>query len=155
MLLNFLSLRTQADVNEIILIENILRNARYAIWMKNIWFTDSALNRVVLEKMKQGLSVHIILSEDFIEEYSDYLHFDEFIYAGGELFVLPSKINRNIKNSRFILLDNEQMLYHSYNSAAFSNFGERKSVTATNLCLKAYTDYFLKLERYSQNIYRL
>jgi len=154
MLLNFLSLRAHVEVNEIIFIEHLLRNARYAIWMKNIWFTNAALNRVLMEKIKQGLSVHVVISDDFVEEYLNYLAFDEFIDAGGELFVLPAPISRKIKNSRFILLDNELMLYQHANNDSMNQSGISIQKQCARHFISAYTDYFLKLERCAENVYR-
>lgn len=154
MILNFLSLRTQVHVNKIVFIENLLQNARYAIWMKNIWFTHSGLNRLLMEKIKQGLSVHIILSEDFVEEYTNYLALEEFVEAGGELFVLPAPMHQKIKNSKFILLDNEQMLYQYTNNNSMNQSGISIQKQCARHFISAYTDYFLKLERCAKNVYR-
>ena len=106
-----------------------------------------------MEKIKQRLSVHIILSKDFVEEYHDYLALSEFVYEGGELFILPTAINQKIKNSRFILLDHEQMLYQCHHLPKAKPSGIKEHKSYAKYFVNAYTDYFLKLERCSENVY--
>ena len=41
-----------------------LKKARYSIWLANIWFTDNEIYELLIEKLREGLNVEIVLNSN-------------------------------------------------------------------------------------------
>jgi len=147
MIINFLGLNYQLEKEEVVSIKKHIKKAKYSIWLKNVWFTHNGIKEELFEQIKQGLSVHIILSEEFIETYKDYLDFDEFVDMGGELFILPTNVANAIKPTQFMLIDNQMIVQNSPDSKFAAETKDLIKQGWTSMLIKAYTDWFLYLER--------
>jgi hypothetical protein len=155
MLLNFISLQTQITPTEVVQIERFLSKAQYSIWIKNLWFTHEKLKTVLAEKIRNGLSVHLILGENYINENLDYMALQDYIDIGGELFILPQKIVKALKNSTFFIVDNQRLVYHSAESSFISQQKGQQSKNLAGHIVNSYTQLFLKLETMAENVIRL
>ena len=127
---NFLAtrpeIRTESVSNRVI---GEFQRARYSIWIANIWFTDNAIYDLLIEKVKEGINVEILLSIDHIMSCDEYARLQRFIDIGGELFLINETEQNRILNKGFCMVD--------YSTVIDSGFEEKTYLEP------GYSSYFM------------
>jgi len=112
MIINFLLTNAQIEretiSNKII---RELKKARYSIWLANIWFTDNDVYRLLLEKLREGLNIEIILSRNPLSVYES-AKIQKFIDLGGEIFIINEYENK--RENQFCIVDYSTIINNDF-----------------------------------------
>jgi len=155
MIINFLALRYQLEKKEIIQLKSHIKNAKYSIWLKNVWFTHKGISNLLVQQIQKGLSVHIILTKDFVDENKEYLDFNQLANWGAEFFILPEKLSVALKPTQFMLIDNRIIIQNATDSQFQAETKDLIKEGWASMLIRAYTEWFIYLEtRADNNIYR-
>jgi hypothetical protein len=112
MIINFLL--TNAQIERETLSNKIIRElkkARYSIWLANIWFTDNDVYKLLLEKLKEGLNIEIVLSRNPLSVYEN-AKIQKFIDLGGEIFIINEYKNKN--DNQFCIVDYSTIINNGF-----------------------------------------
>lgn len=88
------------------------------------WFTNKALMGSLVEKIKTGCSVELIISDDVINRK---LPTKDFLNAGGLLKILPKASGRFL-HEKFAIFDNNTVISGSYNWTYFAEYRNHESI---------------------------
>lgn len=99
-----------------------LANTKSSLKIAVAWFTNPNLFDMVLQLLNYKIDVTVILSNEEINFVNPKINYDDFITAGGKLFVGNS---RHLMHNKFCIIDNKYLVNGSYNwtiKAEKSNF---------------------------------
>lgn len=125
-------------------ISELITDSKHSICISVAWFTSKDLLGQLTEKIEHGCAVEIIIS-DHVE--NKRISYDNFIKAGGKVFVLPTKSGKFL-HDKFAIFDSSKVIAGSYNwtnSAEFYNH-ELLVVTDDSILLKQFDIHFKKLK---------
>jgi len=86
-----------------------LKWARYSIWISDIWFTEARIRNMLMNKLRMGVNVEVVLAENKLES-SPRFSFEEFTQAGGELFFVPNELLSNFTPEKFCIIDSNRII---------------------------------------------
>jgi hypothetical protein len=131
MTMNFLATRPERKIQSISdRIVSELQRARYSIWIANIWFTDNLIYDLLVEKVKEGINVEMLLSINKIMNCDENAKIQQFIDLGGEFFLINENEHNPLLSKRFCMVD--------YSTVIDSEF-EDKTYLASG-----YSSYFMR-----------
>lgn len=79
--------------------------ARFSIWVANIWFTDEEIIDLLIKKVEEGLNVEIILNKNRMLDCKEQAKLQEFIDAGGEFYMVNETVVNRAFEKGFCMLD--------------------------------------------------
>jgi len=127
------------DIKPIIISQ--LKSASKEILIAVSWLTDRELYTVLLNKLKAGIRVSIITRNDYLNNHSNALPWQQFIDLGGELrFCQPGKM----LHYKFCVIDNERAFVTSYNWTCFAGTNNRENIMLidTPNAIETFTEEF-------------
>jgi len=131
MTINYLATKPEIkaeNVSERIVSE--LQRAKYSIWIANVWFTDNAIYELLIEKVKEGINVEMLLSINKIMNCDENAKIQQFIDMGGEFFLINEAEHNQILHDRFCMVD--------YSTVIDSGFEDRTYLN------QGYSSYFMR-----------
>lgn len=117
-----------------------LQSAKNTILVAAAWFTDPDLLNILVEKVKEGVSVKVLISSNTTNEKLD---FNPFIKAGGHLVRVKSN-GYGIMHHKFCVIDKRMTIHGSYNWSVNARNNNDESITISyqqNL-IEKMTDLF-------------
>ncbi|MBD5276219.1 MAG: hypothetical protein HDS30_00950 [Bacteroides sp.] len=131
-------------------IQRELFKATQSIKLAVAWFTNDLLFQPLLLKLAQGVSVEVILNDDVINRTGENsLDFSVFVQNGG---ILRWNSSDRLMHDKFCIIDDEIVIFGSYNWTFKAEFNEESITIAKNerSTLDFYQKKFSKLSlRYS------
>ncbi len=76
------------------------------------WFTNQQLFNLLIDKLKEGKKVSLIIHNDYINNREAGLNFQSFIDLGGQFFFSDAE---NPMHNKFCVIDNKILINGSYN----------------------------------------
>ncbi len=96
-------------------IKKELLKATQSIIVVVAWFTDGELYDVLCNKVKEGLSVSVLISNDRINTGSNGLDIDRLNNLGGEFNLIEENGRKRMMHNKFCIIDNDIVITGSYN----------------------------------------
>ncbi len=94
-----------------------LKNAQSSIKVAVAWFTNHDLFNLLCQKLQVGVTVELIVINDFINNRYGGLDFQKFIRLGGKFYF--ANVERPMHN-KFCIIDNQTLISGSYNWTYFA-----------------------------------
>jgi phosphatidylserine/phosphatidylglycerophosphate/cardiolipin synthase-like enzyme len=123
----------------------VLKEAKYTIWVAVAWFTDPVLFDLLKKKKAEGINVQVIMDDDDINRQSG-LDFEEHF----ETYRIPSfgKYLTNIVHHKFCVIDLETVVHGSYNWSKKAQYNkETLSVEHSRDIAERFADEFIRLKK--------
>lgn len=89
------------------------------------WFTNQELFNILLEKLKEGIQIELIIHNDFINNRESGLPFQEFIENGGKFYFSDGN---NPMHNKFCVIDKKVLINGSYNWTYFAEEKNRENI---------------------------
>jgi len=156
MIINFLLTKPvieQETVSRKIIRE--LKRARYSIWLANVWFTDNKVYNVLIEKLQEGLNVEIVLKSNQWTMYENS-NIQEFIDAGGEIYLLNETDNDIVSVEKYCIVDYSTVINDYFKPVLHLKPGQGALFVKENqetLVEQYINDYLLLKNNYCINRY--
>ncbi len=131
--------------------------ARFSIWVANVWFTDDEIVDLLIKKVEEGLNVEIILNKNRTMDCKELAKLQEFIDAGGEFYLINETEDNQMFNKGFCMLDyatiiDDEFEDNSHLNAGFSTYFLREYPEAL---VEHYINQYLSVKNnYCINRYR-
>ena len=93
------------------------------------WFTNETLFDLLLDKIRNGVSVELIVNNDHINNRQDGLDFNEFIKFGGKFYFAD---NLRLMHHKFVIIDNSKLISGSYNWTYNAEYRNNENVLFTD-----------------------
>ena len=90
-----------------------LEAAQHTIYIAVAWFTNRNLFNVLLEKAKEGVTVQLMLSNDFINQKS-HVDYDQLNIASSGSYLIGDG-NQDLMHNKFCVIDTDTVINGSYN----------------------------------------
>lgn len=94
-----------------------LKEANTSIKVAVAWFTNHDLFDVLCSKLQDGVSIDLIIINDFINNRYGGLDFQKFIKLGGKFYFAKTEVPMH---NKFCLIDNLTVITGSYNWTYFA-----------------------------------
>lgn len=91
------------NVNSKIIME--LKKARFSIWLANLWFTDKAIYDILIEKVKEGVNVEVLLDTNAPLNHTEQSKIQKLTNTGGEFFLTNETKQHQVLNRGFCMID--------------------------------------------------
>jgi phosphatidylserine/phosphatidylglycerophosphate/cardiolipin synthase-like enzyme len=88
------------------------------------WFTNQELFNILIEKLKEGVQIELIIHNDFINNRESGLPFQEFIENGGKFYFSDGN---NPMHNKFCVIDKKVLINGSYNWTYFAEALQRQA----------------------------
>lgn len=140
---NFMTKQEVWDVDIYSNLKRVLEESRNEIFVASSWFTDNDLYELLYEKVSDGLSVKIIISD---HEDNKRLSFKDLALLGASVKVIPTK-GRGMMHDKFCVIDNKIAISGSYNWTLNARRNNSESVIYTQdfHTVKSFREKFLKM----------
>lgn len=102
-----------------------LNSAKSSIKIAVAWFTNEDLFDNICSKLQEGLTVELLIINDFINNNEFGLDFQRFIDLGGKLYYGNPD---NLMHHKFCIIDNEILINGSYNWTYFAEFKNLENI---------------------------
>jgi hypothetical protein len=102
-----------------------LNQAEKEIVVAIYWFTNHDLFDKLCQKKENGISVSLIVHNDFINNRDNGLNFQKFIDLGGELYFSDAD---NPMHNKFCVIDGKVLINGSYNWTYFAESKNNENV---------------------------
>lgn len=89
------------------------------------WFTNQELFDILIEKLKEGIKIELIIHNDFINNRESGLPFQQFIDNGGKFYFSDGN---NPMHNKFCLIDRRVLINGSYNWTYFAEEKNRENI---------------------------
>lgn len=89
------------------------------------WFTNQELFNILIEKLKEGIQIELIIHNDFINNRESGLPFQEFIENGGKFYFSDGN---NPMHNKFCVIDKNVLINGSYNWTYFAEEKNRENI---------------------------
>ena len=122
-----------------------IRNADNSIIIAVYWFTNWELFNALLEKLREGVSVELIIHNDFINNRESGLQFQEFIDNGGKFYFSDGN---NPMHNKFCIIDQKVLINGSYNWTYFAEEKNRENILVIeneNEVISSFSNEFQRL----------
>lgn len=123
-----------------------LEKAENEIVVAIYWFTNLELFEKLCEKKEKGLSVSLIVHNDFINNRENGLDFQKFINLGGELYFSDAD---NPMHNKFCVIDEKVLINGSYNWTYFAESKNNENILlikSEDEAIKAFRTEFENLK---------
>ena len=90
----------------------LISSAKTEIKIAMSWFTNAKIFSTLLESLKYGIDIELIINNDLINNNKNSLNFEQFIENGGKLFFFK---NEYFMHHKFMIIDNKHVETGSYN----------------------------------------
>jgi phosphatidylserine/phosphatidylglycerophosphate/cardiolipin synthase-like enzyme len=129
-----------------------LDNAKGSILIAVCWFTDQDLYDKLNEKLSKGISLFLIIHNDYINNRKSGLPFQELINKGCK-FYFSERVNPMMHN-KFCIIDKKVLITGSYNWTynAINNSENILIIKNQFEIISAFGDEFNKLAKNSSRI---
>lgn len=118
-------METIASFNKIFeQLQNEITGCKSSILIAVAWFTNKDLLGLLVDKVKAGVQVKIIVSDDIVNKR---LNFNEFIKVGGIYHIIQSYQDKFMHN-KFAIFDNKKVITGSYNWTYSAEYNNLESV---------------------------
>lgn len=108
------------------------------------WFTNQELFDILIEKLKEGIRVELIIHNDFINNRESGLPFQKFIDNGGK-FYFSDGINP--MHNKFCIIDRSVLINGSYNWTYFAEEKNRENILIIENELEVVNSFFDEFRR--------
>lgn len=125
------------------IIKNI-SNAEEEILVAVYWFTNQELFDLLIEKLKAGVKVELIIHNDFINNREIGLPFQSFIDNGGKFYFSD---NKNPMHNKFCVIDRSVLINGSYNWTYFAEVKNRENILIIQNEYKVITSFYNEFRR--------
>lgn len=115
------------------------------------WFTNNELFEPLLDKLKEGIDIQLIIVNDTLNINPNGLNFQDFINSGGKLFLCnPNQLMHN----KYCIIDNKELFSGSYNWTYFAETKNFENILFSNdnSVVNQYIDNFETIKRAGQLI---
>ncbi len=102
-----------------------LNQAEKEIIVAIYWFTNHELFEKLCEKRENGVSILLIVHNDFINNRENGLNFQKFIDLGGELYFSDAD---NPMHNKFCVIDGKVLINGSYNWTYFAESKNNENI---------------------------
>lgn len=109
-------------------IQNELVKAESEILIASAWFTDEVLFNILLNKLKEGLRVEVIIADN---QENEKLDFDLLASKGALIYKIPNR-GYGMMNQKFCVIDQKVALHGSYNWTVNAKKNNQESIISTN-----------------------
>lgn len=125
-------------------IEELISLSKASIKISVAWFTNKELMGLLTDKVKEGIKVEVIISDDINNKR---LSPKDFIKNGGNLMVLKVRTGKFL-HEKFAIFDNKILLTGSYNWTYSAEYHNHESVIITDnsLLIKQFTIRFKNIK---------
>lgn len=99
----------------------LLQSATESIQLAVAWFTDQKLYDALLDRLEAGVSVTVLIRNDYVNNHQEALDWQYFVDNKGILYFAS---DNEPLHHKFCIIDNKNVIHGSYNwtySAAFRN----------------------------------
>ncbi|HOS84501.1 MAG TPA: phospholipase D-like domain-containing protein [Bacteroidales bacterium] len=118
-------METIASFNKIFeQLQNEITASKSCILIAVAWFTNKDLLGLLVDKVKVGVQVKIIVSDDIVNKR---LNFNEFVKIGGDYQIIQSYQDKFMHN-KFAIFDNKKVITGSYNWTYSAEYNNLESV---------------------------
>lgn len=93
---------------------DLLQEANTSIRVAMAWFTDKEIFDLLCEKVKNGVNVEIVISDDEIN-FAKGIDFKILIHKGGSIKKVCSDDEYSLMHNKFCIIDNVLVISGSYN----------------------------------------
>jgi hypothetical protein len=134
---------------ETVVIEKIT-TAKSDISIAVAWINNTKIFDILIEKANK-MSVALIISND-INNYNNGINFQEFIDAGGVLYL---HANKKLMHNKYAILDNKTIITGSYNftfGAEFLNYENLIVINDNSQLVSSYNENFNFLVNSAKNV---
>lgn len=107
-----------------------LETANESICIAVAWFTNETLFDILLDKIRKGITVELIVNNDGINNREDGLDFNEFIKLGGKFYFADTS---RLMHHKFVIIDNCKLISGSYNWTYNAEFRNIENVLSTDI----------------------
>jgi hypothetical protein len=122
-----------------------LEEAQSNIVVAVYWFTNLQLFDKLLQKQKKGISVKVIIHNDYINNRSTGLPFQQLIESGGEFYFSDEQ---NPMHNKFCIIDEKVLVNGSYNWTYYAENKNRENILVIKneeSIVTAFVDEFKRL----------
>ena len=105
-------------------IEDLISESKSSIKIVLAWFTNKELLGILTDKVKSGLKVEVIVSDDIGNKR---LKPKDFIEAGGKYLIFQTHQGKFL-HDKFVIFDDKKLLTGSYNWTYSAEFKNHESV---------------------------
>jgi phosphatidylserine/phosphatidylglycerophosphate/cardiolipin synthase-like enzyme len=126
-----------------------ISSARFSIWIAVAWFTDRDLANALMIKVRQGLNVRVVMSQDATND-------DMSKYLAPHVELIGVDPQNKLMHHKFCIIDSRVVLHGSYNwtySAAKRN-NETLTVSYSTKLADDYSQEFIKLVQQNKFAYQ-
>lgn len=126
---------------------NILKEiskAENEILIAVYWFTNQELFDILIEKLKQGVVVELIIHNDFINNRESGLPFQQFIDNGGKFYFSDGN---NPMHNKFCLIDQRILINGSYNWTYFAEEKNRENILVIENETEVVNSFYAEFKR--------
>lgn len=119
------------------------------------WFTNRELFEVLLNKLKTGVDVKLIIHNDFINNRENGLPFQEFMDHGGEFYFSD---NKNPMHNKFCVIDEKILINGSYNWTYFAEEKNRENILVikeAKQVVKSFIEEFDRLTNLTNKLFEI
>ena len=102
-----------------------LENAQKCILVAVYWFTNQELFDCLLNKLKTGVSVQLIIHNDYINNRETGLDFQDLINAGATFYFSDDD---NPMHNKFCIIDGKVLINGSYNWTYYAESKNRENI---------------------------
>ena len=129
-----------------------LDKAKEKISVAIFWFTNEELFEKLINKIREGLRVELIIHNDYINNRETGLPFQQFVNAGGELY-FSSTISP--MHNKFCLIDNKVLINGSYNWTYYAENRNKENILIIKKdqsVIDAFAEEFERLKLLTEKI---
>jgi|TARA_B110000090_G_C13344902_1_gene432598 hypothetical protein len=108
------------------------------------WFTNWELFNALLRKLKEGVSVQLIIHNDFINNRESGLPFQQFIDKGGKFYFSDGD---NPMHNKFCIIDKEVLINGSYNWTYFAEEKNRENILVIENEIEVVNSFYSEFQR--------
>lgn len=129
-----------------------IENAKEHIQIAVCWFTNEELFSAICNKIENGISVELIILDDYINSQPYGCDFSKFIELGGDLFL--SDVERPMHN-KYCIIDNKYLINGSYNWTYFAEIKNEENIIVFEDCntlIDAFRSDFIRLKSITKKV---
>ena len=129
-------------------LEDYIKTAEKSIYIAVAWFTNENLFEMLVDLIRRGIIVELVLNNDHINNRKEGLDFNEFIELGGNFYFAD---NSRLMHHKFIIIDERIAVTGSYNWTYNAEFRNNENIISTDdlNVIKQFLDEFKSIKAYA------